>query len=163
MAKTASGWVVHSFFHTSQMCGISYTAAPCPPQAMKKVVAFAEIPGIRDKLPQMAQQLDVCQVRWLVWICGVFLAGLYSAHGLVPLHFHVPPLPPSVSLFVTLLSSRSVPCQTSWKTSVVRSPASTSWVTMTSSRFWGRARTRRSSSHTSRSSLLGSTRSSSVR
>lgn len=27
----------------------------------KKVVSFAEIPGIRDKLPQMAQQLDVCQ------------------------------------------------------------------------------------------------------
>ncbi|MEW5298927.1 MAG: hypothetical protein WDW36_001997 [Sanguina aurantia] len=27
----------------------------------KKVVAFADIPGIRDKLPQMAQQLDVCQ------------------------------------------------------------------------------------------------------
>lgn len=26
-----------------------------------QVVAFADIPGIRDKLPQMAQQLDVCQ------------------------------------------------------------------------------------------------------
>ncbi|KAG1663699.1 hypothetical protein FOA52_013267 [Chlamydomonas sp. UWO 241] len=29
--------------------------------AAKKVVSFADIPGIRDKLPQMAQQLDVCQ------------------------------------------------------------------------------------------------------
>ena len=27
----------------------------------KKVVSFADIQGIRDKLPQMAQQLDVCQ------------------------------------------------------------------------------------------------------
>ena len=27
----------------------------------KLVVTFAEIPGIREKLPQMAQQLDVCQ------------------------------------------------------------------------------------------------------
>ena len=26
-----------------------------------QVVTFADIPGIRDKLPQMAQQLDVCQ------------------------------------------------------------------------------------------------------
>lgn len=30
-------------------------------ESARKVVAFAEIPGIRDKLPQMAQQLDVCQ------------------------------------------------------------------------------------------------------
>ena len=30
-------------------------------QTTRKVVSFAEIPGIRDKLPQMAQQLDVCQ------------------------------------------------------------------------------------------------------
>ena len=38
---------------------------PSPPlswsQSAKKVVSSAEIPGIRDKLPQMAQQLDVCQ------------------------------------------------------------------------------------------------------
>lgn len=27
----------------------------------RQVVAFADIPGIREKLPQMAQQLDVCQ------------------------------------------------------------------------------------------------------
>lgn len=32
-----------------------------PAQVSKLVVSFAEIPGIRDKLPQMAQQLDVCQ------------------------------------------------------------------------------------------------------
>ncbi|KAG2426397.1 hypothetical protein HYH02_014824 [Chlamydomonas schloesseri] len=30
-------------------------------ESTKKVVTFADIPGIRDKLPQMAQQLDVCQ------------------------------------------------------------------------------------------------------
>ncbi len=30
-------------------------------QVTKLVVSFADIPGIRDKLPQMAQQLDVCQ------------------------------------------------------------------------------------------------------
>ncbi|GFR50179.1 hypothetical protein Agub_g12346, partial [Astrephomene gubernaculifera] len=30
-------------------------------EATKKVVSFADIPGIREKLPQMAQQLDVCQ------------------------------------------------------------------------------------------------------
>ena len=35
--------------------------AHSPSQSAKKVVSFAEIPGIRDKLPQMAQQLDVCQ------------------------------------------------------------------------------------------------------
>nr|ADI46936.1 DHC1bm [Volvox carteri f. nagariensis] len=30
-------------------------------ESTKKVVSFADIAGIRDKLPQMAQQLDVCQ------------------------------------------------------------------------------------------------------
>nr|BCL66104.1 cytoplasmic dynein 1b heavy chain [Volvox africanus] len=30
-------------------------------ESTKKVVTFADIPGIRDKLPHMAQQLDVCQ------------------------------------------------------------------------------------------------------
>jgi dynein heavy chain 2 len=30
-------------------------------QINKLVVSFADIPGIRDRLPQMAQQLDVCQ------------------------------------------------------------------------------------------------------
>ncbi|KAG2486208.1 hypothetical protein HYH03_015170 [Edaphochlamys debaryana] len=30
-------------------------------ESTKKVISFADIPGIRDKLPQMAQQLDVCQ------------------------------------------------------------------------------------------------------
>ncbi|GLI62890.1 cytoplasmic dynein 1b heavy chain [Volvox africanus] len=30
-------------------------------ESSKKVITFADIPGIRDKLPQMAQQLDVCQ------------------------------------------------------------------------------------------------------
>lgn len=40
----------------------SSTIGPDPwPQITKLVVSFAEIPGIRDKLPQMAQQLDVCQ------------------------------------------------------------------------------------------------------
>ena len=39
----------------------SHLAPPPWPQSAKKVVSFAEIPGIRDKLPQMAQQLDVCQ------------------------------------------------------------------------------------------------------
>jgi len=32
-----------------------------PLQSSKLVVSFADIMGIREKLPQMAQQLDVCQ------------------------------------------------------------------------------------------------------
>jgi dynein heavy chain 2, cytosolic len=33
----------------------------CCMQADKKVVSFADIPGIRDRLPGMTTQLDACQ------------------------------------------------------------------------------------------------------
>lgn len=39
-----------------------FPSALCLPfQAGKLVVSFADIPAIREKLPQMSQQLDVCQ------------------------------------------------------------------------------------------------------